>query len=43
MNYELVFKDEALKEWNKLDSHLRKVFKNKLIERLKEPHTLHGW
>ncbi len=38
MNYELVFKDEALKEWKKLDSHLREVFKNKLAERLKEPH-----
>jgi mRNA interferase RelE/StbE len=38
MNYELVFKDEALKEWKKLDSNLREVFKNKLAERLKEPH-----
>lgn len=38
MHYELVFKDEALKEWKKLDSHLREVFKNKLAERLKEPH-----
>jgi len=38
MNYDLVFKDEALKEWKKLDSHLREVFKNKLAERLKEPH-----
>ena len=38
MNYELVFKDEALKEWKKLDFHLREVFKNKLAERLKEPH-----
>lgn len=38
MNYELAFKDEALKEWKKLDSHLRELFKNKLTERLKEPH-----
>ena len=38
MNYELVFKDEALKEWKKLDSNLREVFKNKLAERLKQPH-----
>ncbi len=38
MNYDLIFKDEALKEWKKLDSHLREVFKNKLAERLKEPH-----
>lgn len=38
MHYELVFKDEALKEWKKLDSHLREVFKSKLAERLKKPH-----
>ncbi len=38
MNYELAFKDEALKEWKKLDSHLQELFKNKLAERLKEPH-----
>ena len=38
MNYELAFKDGALKEWKKLDSHLRELFKNKLAERLKEPH-----
>lgn len=38
MNYELVFKEEALKEWKKLDSHLQAVFKNKLAECLKEPH-----
>lgn len=38
MNYELVFKDEALREWRKLDSHLQELFKNKLSERLKEPH-----
>ena len=38
MNYELAFKDQALKEWRKLDSHLQDLFKNKLSERLKEPH-----
>jgi mRNA interferase RelE/StbE len=38
MNYELAFKDEALKEWRKLDSHLQELFKNKLSERLKGPH-----
>lgn len=38
MNYELAFKDEALKEWKKLDPYLKELFKNKLAERLKDPH-----
>jgi mRNA interferase RelE/StbE len=39
MSYELAFLEEALKEWRKLDSHTREQFKNKLIERLGNPHV----
>jgi mRNA interferase RelE/StbE len=46
MNYELAFRDEALREWRKLDSVTREHFKNKLIERLANPKVpaarLHG-
>ncbi len=34
MTYELVFKQDALNEWRKLDSTIRTQFKKKLIERL---------
>lgn len=37
MSYELVFKEQALKEWKKLDSTLQAQFKKKLQERLVEP------
>ena len=37
MTYELFFKQDALKEWNKLDSSIRTQFKKKLIERLDNP------
>lgn len=39
MTYKLVFKEEAVKEWRKLDDTVRKQFKKKLIERLTEPHV----
>jgi mRNA interferase RelE/StbE len=38
MSYELRFKEEALKEWRKLDSSIKESFKKKLSERLQEPH-----
>lgn len=37
MIYELVFKQDALKEWQKLDSTIKTQFKKKLIERLDNP------
>jgi len=37
MTYELVFKQDALKEWKKLDSTIKIQFKKKLIERLSQP------
>ncbi len=37
MSYSLKFKEEALKEWGKLDSNLRAQFKKKLAERLQDP------
>lgn len=39
MIYRLKFKDEALKEWHKLDSTLREQFKKKLAERLQGPRV----
>jgi mRNA interferase RelE/StbE len=39
MTYELGFLEEALKEWRKLDSGTRELFKAKLAERLEEPHV----
>jgi mRNA interferase RelE/StbE len=39
MTYELAFLEPALKEWHKLDSHTREVFKKKLSERLADPHV----
>ncbi len=39
MNFELGFLDEALKEWNKLDSSTREQFKKKLAERLMVPRV----
>jgi len=37
MIYELVFKQDALREWEKLDPTIRVQFKKKLIERLDNP------
>jgi len=37
MSYSLKFKQEALKEWGKLDSSVRAQFKKKLAERLHNP------
>ena len=37
MSYSLAFKEEALKEWGKLDSNVREQFKKKLEERLLNP------
>ena len=39
MNYSLKFKQDALKEWGKLDSSLREQFKKKLEERLLNPRV----
>jgi mRNA interferase RelE/StbE len=39
MTFELGFLDEALKEWNKLDSGTREQFKAKLSERLVTPRV----
>ena len=38
MSYDLQFHPTALKEWRSLDTPVRKQFKNKLIERLQNPH-----
>lgn len=37
MTYSLAFKEDALKEWGKLDSNVREQFKKKLEERLLNP------
>ena len=37
MNFELGFVDLALKEWRKLDAHIREHFKTKLAQRLQQP------
>jgi mRNA interferase RelE/StbE len=39
MNYELEFKESALKEWRKLDQSIRELFKKRLAERLTEPRV----
>lgn len=39
MSYELRFKDDALKEWHKLDGSIREILKTKLKERLQEPRV----
>jgi len=39
MSYKLVFKQDAQKEWQKLDDTIRSQFKKKLIERLENPHV----
>ena len=39
MTYELAFVEDALKEWRKLDSGIRELFKKKLCERLETPRV----
>ena len=39
MTYRLKFKEEALKEWRKLDATIREQFKKKLLERLEMPRV----
>jgi mRNA interferase RelE/StbE len=39
MIYELVFDDEALKEWKRLQPQIKEQFKTKLKERLKNPRV----
>ena len=39
MTYRLKFKDEALKEWHKLDNTLHEQFKKKLTERVHGPRV----
>ena len=39
MIYELIFDDEALKEWKKLQPQIKEQFKTKLKERLKNPRV----
>ena len=39
MSYDLGFREEALKEWGKLDSGIREQFKKKLAERLLNPRV----
>jgi mRNA interferase RelE/StbE len=46
MSYELGFREEALKEWRRLDAGVREQLRKKLIERLQHPRVpaakLHG-
>jgi mRNA interferase RelE/StbE len=39
MSFELRFKDEALREWRRLDGSIRESFKKKLAERLIFPRV----
>lgn len=39
MCFRLGYRDEALKEWHKLESGIREQFKSKLIERQDRPHV----
>lgn len=39
MTFKLVFKQDAKKEWDKLDSTIKAQFKKKLIERLGNPRV----
>lgn len=39
MIYSLAFKEDAIKEWHALDNTIREQFKNKLEERLTNPHV----
>ena len=39
MSYSIAFKEDAWKEWGKLDNGVRAQFKKKLEERLLNPHV----
>lgn len=39
MNYELIFKEKAKKEWDRLDGAIKEILKKKLGERLRDPHV----
>ena len=39
MSFELRFKDEALREWRRLDGSVREPLKKKLAERLEAPRV----
>jgi len=39
MTYRLLFREQALKEWAKLDSTIKSQFKKKLAERLESPRV----
>lgn len=39
MSFRLIFKVAAKKEWDKIDSSIRAILKNRLIERLKKPRN----
>jgi mRNA interferase RelE/StbE len=39
MSYKLLFREDALKEWKKLDSSIKKQFKKKLAERIEVPRV----
>jgi mRNA interferase RelE/StbE len=39
VSYQLGFLEEALKEWRKLDPHVREMFKDRLAERLERPRV----
>lgn len=38
MTFKLVFKEDAKKEWDKLDTTIRSLFAKKLKERIQQPH-----
>jgi len=39
VSYRLLFKKEAKKEWDKLDSTVRKILKKRLAQRMDRPHN----
>ena len=39
MNYELEFKESALKEWRDLDNSIKELFKKRLAERIVTPRV----
>jgi len=40
MNYELIFHEAALKEWQKLEASVKIQFKKQLAKHLENPHAL---
>nr|WP_217908130.1 type II toxin-antitoxin system RelE/ParE family toxin [Photobacterium damselae] len=40
VTYRLAIKEEAQKEWKKLNTNIQMQFKKKLVERLENPHVL---